>query len=160
MCYFCPRGRPGGGFIFKGLEGLRMAISLRTSSQNGKMGIYIPCCSDVFPSRGHLEPQLGPSWPYLGPSWAILAVLGPILGDLGAVLGPSWALLGPSWSHFVRFQGYERRGKTKHEGREEPKTAPREPQDGPKRAQDGPKRAPREPKMTPRWPKIEQDMRT
>ena len=66
---------------------LGAAISLETSSQNGKMTMLTQCCYDVFSSSCHLEP----SWGHLGRTWghlgAILASLGVILGSLGLIPG-------------------------------------------------------------------------
>ena len=69
-----------------------MAISLGTSSKNGKLAVSTRCCSGAFPSRGHLEP----SWGHLGLSWAILGRSWPSLGPSGGHLGGSWSHPGSS----------------------------------------------------------------
>ena len=141
------------------------------------LGLARPILGHLGAILGASRAKLGPYWPNFGhndPSWALLgpprghirAVLGPSWGHLG----PSWGHLGPSWGHLGPFQGYGRRGKTKHREEQQmicqfcdtynafsqlllnmkPKK-PRDgqhgrPQDGPRWPQDGPKMGPRGPR--------------
>ena len=82
----------------------------------GHMKRCIKTSGFIHRFRAHPGAVLGPSWGHLDQKRCIKTrgFIHRFRAHLGAILGPSWGHLGPCWGHLGPFQGFERRGKTKH----------------------------------------------